>query len=221
MYTEIVMRNVLIIVFLLLSGSSIAQKFHKGKLLFVDGKTIDAFVEIPKDPGDKNINYKIKETDQKISVASEQLKSVSIMVDDSTQYEFSREIAKKPVSKTKFRTMEPAWLTVLEKGAATLYATGEAFKVNRHGALVIRGNWRGGMPPDTNFFLKRPGEENAMWVAFYSPATVGLDVTFRYWTEQYFSDYPELAKRIKSKEFKVLQISEVVRIYNAWKANSK
>jgi len=212
------MRNVFIIVFLVLSVPSFAQKFHKGKLFFVDGKTVDALVEIPKDPSDKSINYKIKEADSKVAVESDLLKSIIISVDDSTQYEFSREIAKKPVSKTKFRTMDPLWLTVLEKGTATLYGSGEAFKVNRHGALVIRGNWRGGVPPDTNFFLKRPGEENAMWVAFYSPATVGLDATFRYWTEQYFSDYPELAQRIKRKEFKVLEIGEVVRIYNAWKA---
>jgi hypothetical protein len=48
-----------------------------------------------------------------------------------------------------------------------------------------------------------------------------LDVTFRYWTERYFSDYPELVQRIKNKEFKVLQIAEVVELYNAWKANPK
>ncbi len=219
-FKNIAMKRLIILCLLFVSVNSIAQKLHNGKLYFVDGKTVDALVSIPKDPGDKKIEYKLKESDAKMTISSGKLKALTIRIDDSTQYEFAREAAKKATSKTKFKVLDTAWLTVLEKGPATLYAGGQAFRVSKRGELVIRGSWKGGVPPDTHFFLKRDGEDNAMWVGFYSPSTAMLDVTFRYWTERYFSDYPQLAERIKNKEFKILQIAEVVRIYNSWKAKS-
>src|SRR6266849_5945849 len=107
------MKNIILLLLLSASASALAQKFHQGKLYFADGKTMEGLVEIPKDPYDKTIAYKKKDSDSKTTFNSNELKTVTIFVDDSTQFEFSREIAKKPVSKTKYKILDPAWLTVL------------------------------------------------------------------------------------------------------------
>jgi hypothetical protein len=49
------------------------------------------------------------------------------------------------------------------------------------------------------------------------PLRVNFDeVNFKVQMRQYFSDYPELAERIKNKELKYEQIQEIVQMYNAW-----
>ena len=49
------------------------------------------------------------------------------------------------------------------------------------------------------------------------PLRVNLDESnFKVQMRQYFSDYPELAAKIKSKELKYDNIQEVVQIYNSW-----
>lgn len=49
------------------------------------------------------------------------------------------------------------------------------------------------------------------------PLRVNLDDhNFKVQMYQYFSDYPELANRIKSKELQYDKIQEIVQIFNAW-----
>lgn len=215
------MKKIIVLFLLVANTTAFCQRFNKAKIYFADGKVMEGFIDIPKNPYDKTIEFKKNENDKKTTLSSDQLKSLVFSIDDSTQYEFVWEVTKKPVTKTKYKMQDPAWLSVLVKGPATLYAAGQSYKVTKKGQLIIRGSWSGGMPPDTHFFLKRDGEENPVWVAFYSPSTVALDFTFRYWTERYFADYPELVKRIHNKEFKVLQIAEVVNAYNSWKRKAK
>jgi hypothetical protein len=160
------MKKLILLILILIYASTLsAQKYYKGSLYFIDGKVMNGLVKIPSDPHDKKIEFKKANSDEKISFDSEILKSITISVDDSSQYEFVREIGKKPTSKKgNYKILDPAWLTVLVKGHATLYAAGQAFKVSKRGELIIRGSWTGGVPPDTHFFLKRPGEENPSWV---------------------------------------------------------
>jgi hypothetical protein len=50
-----------------------------------------------------------------------------------------------------------------------------------------------------------------------TPLRVNLDdANFKVQMRQYFSDFPELASRIKAKELKYENIQEIVQIYNSW-----
>jgi hypothetical protein len=69
-----------------------------------------------------------------------------------------------------------------------------------------------------DYFVIREGEPAGKMIA--NIAGANNNQTFRAKAPLYFSDYPELAEKIKSKEYRWKDLIPVVREYNKW-AESK
>jgi len=69
---------------------------------------------------------------------------------------------------------------------------------------------------DLRFYCLRKGEETASIVSFIFGKT--KNQVFKKKGAEYFSDYPELSQKIKSKEYTYKDIIEVVREYDRWKS---
>ena len=203
------MKQILILLFIV-PFALFGQKYQKGTLLFKNGKTLTCLLKPPSSPTDKKIETKISEDADKISYRSEELKSVIVLTGDSTEYEFSWQPSKKLLSDG----LDYGWLYVIAKGYATLYGSSDGYKINKKGELIEIGRSSGFSSPDFGFYTRRPGEEYVTLIGIYSPATVGLNNYFRKSSAKYFSDSPEIVKRINAKEFKIGDIRLVVMEYN-------
>lgn len=71
---------------------------------------------------------------------------------------------------------------------------------------------------DTYWLCIRPGEEVASFVSWTFEIQANKNKFFRKNARQYFKDYPELVEKIKKREYKYIDIIEVVQIYDAWKS---
>lgn len=213
------MKKTLAILILCVPTFAIAQKYHKGKIEFADGKTLEGLVHEPRDPTEKKIEFKADETSEKVVHESGEVKKVQVNVDDSTTFEFIWSSFRRPVPGGKWKTTRPQWLTTLMRGPVTLYAEGEHMKIRRNGDLVITGGG-GKIPPTTNFFLFRSGEEYPTWVALYSSGLVNRNRMLINVAE-YMNDYPELVKRIGDNEFNLMQLPLIVAEYNKWKSTQR
>lgn len=106
----------------------------------------------------------------------------------------------------------PVWLQVVKKGVATLYVTTTVFR-------PAAGNTTSGSATFHDYYIMREGEPAAKLIATIS--TFNNNQTFKAKAPLYFSDYPELAKKIKNKTYTWKNLEEVVDIYNEWAEKKK
>lgn len=69
---------------------------------------------------------------------------------------------------------------------------------------------------DLRFYCLRKGEETASIVSFIFGKT--KNQAFKKIGAEYFSDYPELSQKIKTKKYTYKDIIEAVREYDRWKS---
>jgi len=109
----------------------------------------------------------------------------------------------------------PIWLEIVKKGTATLYVTSTVLsspgKMSSTGAVS-----GGGSATFHDYYILRDGEPAAKLIATIS--SLNNNQTFKAKAPLYFSDYPELAKKIEDKTYTWKNLEEVVDIYNEWAA---
>jgi hypothetical protein len=191
--------------------SAQAANFIPAELRFTDGKSLKGLAKFPDKPFDKAISFKSKENAEAVSYSSESLKTLIFFFEDGT-VEFDRVMIYPSLLNGK-KTAGPYWLEVVERGYATLY-----FGL-REGSTVVRSGVSSTTGADKFWYCMRPNEEAAEVISWVI-GKVNANETFRREAQKYFSDYPELSKKIKDKIYKYDQIVETVQDYNKWIANT-
>ncbi len=102
------------------------------------------------------------------------------------------------------RMQGPFWLKVVKRGYATLYTIDVRMSSTQHshGATF------------TDFYIIREGEKAGKLIS--TIASLNSNSVFKTYAPKYFSDYPELAEKIKKKVYKYNDLEKVVDIYNEW-----
>lgn len=107
---------------------------------------------------------------------------------------------------------------ILELPNITLYRKFKPGKMNI-GHSTGTGRINGFVDVSDMYWLCiRPGEEVASFVSWTFEIQANKNEFFRKNARQYFKDYPELVEKIKKREYKYIDIIEVVQIYDAWKS---
>jgi hypothetical protein len=204
---------VTIVIFIFISvNQTHAQKFHKGKLVLADGKSLEGYVQPPSKYNTSKINFKKNADGEKESFESTSLKSV-IIFGKGENYQLDWGTYIERLSFGREKESKPHWLTVLIKGPVTLYTMGQQIKFKDDGLLMKS-------PGAINYYAKRESEKTATDIGFYMPNTAGLDADFRTSAVKYFQDYPALAKKIEDQKMKLEDVGSIVEEYNKW-ASSK
>jgi hypothetical protein len=99
----------------------------------------------------------------------------------------------------------------VERGIATLYVIGTVMQ-----GSISNPNSKAGFQ---DYFIIRAGEPAAKMIA--NIAGANNNQTYRAKAPLYFADYPELAEKIKSKEYTWRDILTSVKEYNVWAAKKK
>ncbi|HEX9503764.1 MAG TPA: hypothetical protein VF974_05610 [Patescibacteria group bacterium] len=203
------MKNLLTTLFLFAFSivAHAAEKYGYGKLVFIDGTSRIGLVETSF--GNDFVRFKSSEDSETEKIASEKIKTIAYLKDDKKTTEVEYDYIKVYLGWGQKRISDYAWYEVVERGIVTLYIRkttmrGSIYNTTTAGFL--------------DYFVIREGEPAAKMIANISGAN--NNQTFRAKAPLYFSDYPELAEKIKSKEYKWKDLIPVVREYNKW-AESK
>jgi len=188
-------RLFLLVLFCISTLGMYAQKFSPGIIHTKDGKQIECLVENSLNINERLISYKFGQKSKTERMASKSIKKITYINAEDNSYG--------EVVYTKFKGLplhlgkSPQWCGVVIKGD------------DSKGEVTLLRNLEHGV------LCKRPKEElpTFMGAGKNVPAVANQ---FYKKAAEYFSDYPELAKRILDKEFKEGEIYDIVREYNVW-----
>jgi hypothetical protein len=186
------------------SMAAYADDYYDATVVFLDGKSKKGLVESTLSTD--FIRFKSNKNAQEEKIESSKVGKVIFTIKNETR-EFH--ILKVYLGWGQKRISDPMWLKVVEKGIATLY-------VNRTTMSSQDGMNTAGF---LDYYVIRDGEPAAKMIANVS--TLNNNQTFRAKAPLYFADYPELAEKIKSKEYTWEHLTTVVQEYNKWAAKKK
>ena len=204
------MKNLLTTLFLFAFSivANAAEKYGYGKLVLIDGTSRIGLVETKL--GNDFVLFKSSEDSAPEKIASEKIKAVAYLKDDKKTTEVEYDYIKVYLGWGQKRISDYGWYQVVERGIATLFVRSTTMRGS------IYNNTTAGF---LDYFVIREGEPAAKMIANVSGAN--NNQTFRAKAPLYFSDYPELAEKIKSKEYTWKDLIPVVREYNKWAASNK
>lgn len=188
----------------LISRLTIADSFYDATVVFTDGKSKKGLVESTL--GTDYIVYKSSVNAQEEKIESSTVSKLIFNVKDEKR-EFH--LLKVYLGWGQKRISDPMWLKVVESGIATLYVNRTT--MSSHDGLNSAGF--------LDYYIIRAGEPAAKMIANVSSAN--NNQTFRAKAPLYFEDYPELAEKIKSKEYTWKDLTTAVQEYNQWAAKNK
>lgn len=196
--------KIFILLFIFSATTYASDKYYSASLFLNDG-SIKRGLATYVNTG--NGEYILFKSDEKSD--SEKIKSINIkkLVYNSGEESYEYEYLKVYKGWKQINIEGPIWLEVVDKGFATLY-------------LAITYIESGVLPQNRtsvafrDYYIMRKGEPAAKLYATIS--TANNNQTFRAKAPLYFADYPELAEKIKNKEYTWKDLEEVVKIYNNW-----
>lgn len=187
-----------------ISRATIADSFYDATVVFKDGKSKKGLVESTL--GTDYILYKSSAGSKEEKIESTTVSKLIFNIKDERR-EFH--LLKVYLGWGQKRISDPMWLKVVESGVATLY-------VNRTTMSSQDGLNSAGF---LDYYIIRAGEPAAKMIANVSSAN--NNQTFRAKAPLYFEDYPELAEKIKSKEYTWKDLTTTVQEYNQWATKNK
>lgn len=173
---------------------------------------------------DKKVKIKVGEENEKY--ASSDLDSIQILDDNKKlSYTFVRTKTKVYKKKgTEFKVIDENWICKIITGKASLYLGGEEYGIkevkveDEKTKEKIKVKKMQVVSKEINHYLKRSNEDYPVLVSMSSNAlSAGYNAFFKEYGVYYFSDNPEIAKKIEDKEYKYDDIEKVVNLYNAKK----
>ena len=183
---------------------ALADTYYPATIVFVDGRSKTGLVESTF--GD-NIFFKASEKSSPEKIESSNLsKLIFTIKNEKREYHY----LKTYLGWGQKRIGSPMWLKVLINGKATLYLNQTTLSTpsNSQNSAGFQ-----------DYYCIRKGEPAAKWISAVS--TLNNNQHFRAKAPLYFEDYPELAQKIKSKEYTWKDIEIVVQEYNKWADKKK
>jgi hypothetical protein len=187
-----------------ISNASFADKYFDATIVFTDGKSKKGLVESTL--GTDYISYKTTANSKEEKIESSTISKLIFDIKDEKREFHLRKVY---LGWGQKRISDPMWLKVVESGIATLY-------VNQTTMTSMNGLNSAGF---LDYYVIRAGEPAAKMIANVSSAN--NNQTFRAKAPLYFEDYPELAEKIKSREYTWKDLTTVVQVYNNWASKNK
>lgn len=190
------MKQILSILLLLVASTFSYGAFYEGTIVYKNGRTRTGLIESKLG---EVVRFKPWMQAEEEKINSNTLKGVILKTDSGRQV---REYHYLPTNLKK--NAESSWLKLVEKGVVSLYVTES---VSHHDGVD--------QFTTEDFLCLREGE-TALQVASYNSNHI-----FHLKAPQYFGDYPQLAEKIKSKQYLWHDLQNIVKKYNEWVATKK
>lgn len=192
-----------------MASATVAEKYDDGKIIFTDGKSRAGLIETVM--GDTFVRFKSSKDAEPEKIESEKIRTIIYLEDDKKTTEIEYDRIKVYLGWKQTRMSDFGWYQVVERGIATLYVKGTTMQGSVYNPNSVAGF--------LDYFVLRKDEPAAKMIA--NVAGANNNQTFRAKAPLYFADYPELAAKIKSKEYTWKDLLPVVKEYNKWAAGKK
>lgn len=185
-----------------------------------DKQQVNGIVDFP-DFTSKKVKIKVGDNSEKI--ASADIDSIQIFdADKKLSYTFIWTKTKSYKKKgTEFKVIKENWLCKTISGKTNLYLGGEEYGIKQvkveddNTKEKVKEAKMKVVSKEVYHYLKRSNEDYPIIVSMSSNAlSAGYNAFFREYGVYYFSDKPEIAKKIEDKEYKYDDIETVVNLYN-------
>ena len=193
-----------IVIVFVFSITSYADTWYEGTLVFVNGKPKNGLIE--NTLGSDFVIFKASKDAKEEKIEAATLSAVILKIKDK---KIEYHLRKLYLGWAQKKISEVSWVEVVEKGIATLYVVRSSM-TSRDGL-----NSAGFL----DYYVIRKDEPAAKMIANVS--TFNNNQTFKAKAPLYFEDYPELAAKIKSKEYTWKDLTTVIQEYNKWAAVKK
>jgi hypothetical protein len=191
-------KIILVVMFFNICHVLFSQNAYQATLCFVDGSIKTGFAQVV-NADSKFVIYKENESGKNEKIKSSELKRITY-TNDGDSLEFDNIHVMVGLKQNKIKG--PYWLKVVKRGYASLYTVR---------TYMSSGGSSVGF---TDYYIIREGEQGAQQIS--SVAAAGSNNVFRSKAPKYFADFPQLAQKIKDKEYKYSDIETVLDIYNEW-----
>ncbi len=201
------------ILILFISSQSTAKQFYKAEIFFKTGEIKEGYIPEVRTLGYENIPFRKSEKSQKSEEQELQVSEVTkvVYLPDSTEYHLIRAYSgrkKKPFT-------DPMWAELVKEDIVSLYVISS--ELQAPGTRNLKTGLTMTQPTSATFktyFVVKMGEPAATCISYISD--INNNRVFRLSAPMYFSEYEELADKIKKKEYKWKDLEEVVALYNTW-----
>lgn len=198
------MKSLIQFLLFFVSFNLVAADYQQAKIVFQDGKSRSGLADT--DFGGKYLLFKTKKDSEAEKIEVETLSKIIYTIKEKT-FEYHRH--KVYLGWGQKRISDPTWLEVVERGNATLYVISTTMS-------SANGLNKAGFQ---DYYCLREGEPAAKLIC--QIASANNNQTFRAKAPLYFEDYPELAAKIKSKEYTWRDLVPVIQEYNKWASAQK
>jgi hypothetical protein len=206
------MKKLLTILFWIsihVAQAQLGVKYDDAKIIFADGKSRTGLAETSM--GSKFLYFKSSKDAEPEKIDVTELVTIVYLEDDKKTTEVEYDRIKVYLGWGQTRISDFAWYQVVERGIATLFVRGTTMQ-----GSVYNQNSKASF---LDYYVIRSGEPAAKMIA--NVAGANSNQTFRAKAPLYFEDYPELAAKIKSKEYTWKDLLPVIKEYNKWAAEKK
>ncbi len=203
------MKNITLLLLLILCATAYAEKYDDGKIVLTDGTSRAGLVETSM--GLDFVRFKSSKDADVEKIASENIKTIIYFEDDKKTTEIEYDRIKVYLGWKQERISDFGWFQVVERGIATLYVRGSEMQ-----GSVYNANSKAKF---LDYFIIREGEPAAKMIA--NVAGANNNQTYRAKAPLYFSDYPALVEKIKTKAYTWKDLLTSVKEYNAWAASKR
>lgn len=200
--------------FILFSSTVIAQRYIPAEIEMNDGAIRTGNAQVVLETK-KKIRVRATESGVGDPIPFTEIKRVTyFFVDDTITYARLNYYA---AIKSK-KLLTDGWFELIQPGYVSIYLV----HVSLGGGTSMNALGQMQTTPAANFkdyYAYRIGDLGARPIS--TVASFNSNATFKMYAPIYFSDYPELAEKIKNKEYTYKDLLEVTNIYNDWIAANK
>ena len=193
-------------------------KFFDGTINYNDGTSKTGLIELPTEPGKQTIKFK---TDLKAKAESIDINDIKDFDITSGKDQLATKfvsiyIAKGPLFGECKVDKKKSWVRIEKEGKITLYSSYIGYRPGIRGGAIHDSGW----PPQTYFYLGRPGINYATYFWLYIESSGGMiavnnfKVIKRLTKAHFEADCPTLESFIDKDDFKTNGISRIVDLYD-------
>lgn len=219
------MRIIILMTTFLVSVVVQAKEFYNAKIVLNDGTEQIGFATLPSnDILQKSIQFKVTKNSKANKINKNEILNAVYTSDNGISYLFEHRVmiyvSKKfdEHKNAKFcETKKKNWIltTSYSKNIISYYLA-QKYYIDDNGKMISKSVDKSGNWAEILLLVRRPDETCASMLGqiIYGAKIIGQEKQFRKSASIYFSDMPELVKRINNNEFKSSEIEKLIESYN-------
>ena len=215
------MKHVTFILLLLFSTLFYGQQYFPVQVDFKDGTSKTGYATVPRELQNK-VKFKSSDGDKATKLNGDDIYTLTFTVEDGRTYLLERSHVRTIIANKNGEMFDRVskwsgwYLRKYSDSRLYLYYGGDKYKIDKNGDLTVKSSGQVGFT-EISFYLKRPGENEITYISAAESSGIqgNQGRIFRNVLSVYMEDKPELAERIRNKEFKSYQLIDVYKIYIA------